>query len=67
MNYIINVIKKIIIMTGKNIIQKELGNCFWSGDMKFKNARGKKTSWTKAEAKSASRKFRHNNNWKSEI
>jgi len=38
-------------MTGKNLIQKELGNCFWTGDMKFKNARGKKTSWTKAEAK----------------
>jgi len=54
-------------MTGKNLIQKILGNYFWSGDMKFKNARGKKTSWTKAEAKNASRKFRHNNSWKSEI
>ena len=54
-------------MTEKNIIQKELGNCFWPGDMKFKNAHGKKTSWTKAEAKNGSRKFRYNNNWKSEI
>ena len=54
-------------MTGKNIIQKTLGNYFWSGDMKFKNARGKKTSWTKAEAKKASRTIRYDNSWKSEI
>ena len=54
-------------MTGKNLIQKTLGNCFWSVDMKMENARGKKTSWTKAEAKNGSRKFRYNNNWKSEI
>ena len=54
-------------MTGKNPIQKTLGNYFWAGDIKFKNARGKKTSWTKAEAKNGSRKFRYNNNWKSEI
>jgi len=54
-------------MTGKNLIQKTLGNSFWAGDMKYKNARGKKTSWTKAEAKNGSRKFRHDNRWKIEI
>ena len=54
-------------MTGKNLIQKTLGNYFWAGDMKMKNARGKKTSWTKAEAKKASRTIRHNDSWKNEI
>ena len=47
-------------MTGKKLIEKSLGNAFWGVDMKRKNARGKKTSWTKAEAKNASRKIRHN-------
>ena len=54
-------------MTGKNLIQKILGNYFWVGDMKMKNARGKKTSWAKAEAKKASRTARHDKSWKNEI
>ena len=54
-------------MTGKNLILSVLGNVFWAGDMKFKNARGKKTSWTKAEAKRASRKIRHDKNYINEI
>ena len=35
--------------------------------MKCKNARGKKTSWTKAEAKLASRKIRHNKSYINEF
>lgn len=54
-------------MTGKTLIQKELGNVFWAGDMKYRNARGKKTSWTKAESKNASRKFRYNKSYLNEI
>ena len=54
-------------MTGKNLILKTLGNYFWSGDMKYRNARDKKTSWTKAEAKRASRTTRHDNSWKNDI
>lgn len=50
-------------MTGKNLIQKALGNSFWGVDMKLKNAHGKKTAWTKVEAKNASRKIRHNKTW----
>lgn len=50
-------------MTGKSIIQKELGNCFWPTDMKAKNARGKKHAWAKAEAKNASRKFRRDKSY----
>lgn len=54
-------------MTGKNLITKALGNKFWSVDMKIKNSRGKKTAWTKAEAKNASRKVRYNNSYLNEI
>ena len=54
-------------MTGKTLIQSTLGNSFFTYDMKCKNARGKKTSWTKAEAKLASRKIRHDKNYLNEI
>ena len=50
-------------MTGKKLIEKSLGNAFWSVDMKLRNARGKKTAWTKAEAKKASRKIRRDKSW----
>lgn len=46
-------------MKGKTIIIRTLGNFFWQFDSKRKNARGKKRSWAKAEAKRASRAFRH--------
>ena len=54
-------------MTGKNLITKATGNKFWAVDMKIKNSRGKKTAWTKAEAKNASRKVRHNNSYLKEV
>ena len=54
-------------MTGKSIIQKELGNYFWPTDMKAKNARGKKHAWAKAEAKNASRKFRRDKSYNEEF
>ena len=50
-------------MTGKKLIEKSLGNAFWGVDMKLRNARGKKTKWTKAEAKKASRKIRRDKSW----
>lgn len=54
-------------MTGKNLITKALGDCFWPVDMKIKNSKGKKTAWTKAEAKNASRKVRYDKSYLKEI
>jgi len=54
-------------MTGKTLITKAIGNKFWEADMKVKNSSGKKTAWTIAEAKNASRKIRHNNSYLKEV
>lgn len=54
-------------MTGKTLITKNLGNKFWEYDMKIKNARGKKRSFAKADAKNASRKIRHNKSYINEF
>lgn len=54
-------------MTGKNLIEKNVGNCFWSYDMKSKNARGKKHSFAKAEAKRASRAIRYDKSFMKEV
>jgi len=54
-------------MTGKNLITKAIGNKFFTIDMEIRNSRGKKTAWTKAEAKRASRKVRHNNSYLKDI
>ena len=54
-------------MTGKTLIQKNLGSCFWPFDMKEKNAHSKKHSMAKAEGKRASRKIRRDNSWKNDI
>ena len=54
-------------MTGKSLIQTTLGNYFWAFDMKMKNARGKKHSFAKSEARCASRKIRHDKNYINEI
>ena len=45
-------------MKGKTLIEKKVGNKFWSTDMKTKNARGKKRSQQKAEAERATRTIR---------
>lgn len=45
-------------MKGKTLIEKKVGNKFWSADMKTKNARGKKRSQQKAEAERATRTIR---------
>ena len=51
--------------SGRSIIMKSvIAICAY--DLTRKNARGKKTAWTKAETKKASRNFRHNKNWKIE-
>ncbi len=54
-------------MTGKTLISKSNGNKFFAVDMEIRNSRGKKTAWTKAEAKRASRKVRHNNSYLKEV
>jgi len=50
-------------MKGKTLIMKNCGENSeeWEYFVKSRNARGKKDSWCKAEAKRASRNIRRNN------
>ena len=48
-------------MQGKTLIMKSVGNKFWDEDMQWKNSKGKKHSWPRAEAKKAAKKLRKQN------
>lgn len=48
-------------MQGKTLIMKAIGNKFWDEDIRWKNSKGKKHAWPRAEAKQAARKLRKQN------
>ena len=51
--------------SGKSIVMHAPG--MWLTDFNARNAKGKKTAWAKSTAKRATRSFRHDKSWKSEI